>query len=150
DHRPCRDRDSGAGQDGRQGSWRAGQESLCDHLKPRRLLLAAAVNVFGTHRVAIDVGTVEAWHIDGRKDIVRQDPPEQLGECDLCRFERGEIERGVEAALGLVTVDDLEKLVLLVVCSWHRAETVEDLGARRTTPAADSRAGVVPPRSPSP
>ncbi len=73
----------------------------------------------GTKRVlrndgeAVDVRTIERRNVDGRDHIVRQHPTKRRVERNELPASRSAVDNGTEAPLGLVAIDDLEKLLLV-------------------------------------
>ena len=90
----------------------AGQYRGPDELQGPRAVFAGPECVLGPNREAVHIAAVEARHVDRRDDIFGQDSAQRRGKRHWLRGKRAQVEHGVEAALGLVPVDDVEELVL--------------------------------------
>src|SRR6185437_15018529 len=93
-----------------------GNNSRCEHfvVEPHRsrTLLHRAERVARLQREAVDIGTVEARHVDRRDDIVRQDSVERFTERNDLLAEWREPQMFAKSRRGLVPGDDGEKLRL--------------------------------------
>ena len=68
--------------------------------------------IVGTHREAVDTGSVEAWDIDIGDERARQHPPQRLRQRHRLAGERPQFEMAMKARYRLVATDHIEKLLL--------------------------------------
>ena len=119
----------------------AGRHPRRQHLgierEDARLGRGRARRVGGAQREAVDVGSIEARHIDRGDDVVSEDPTDGLAERHAFLSERRQLEVAMKAGDRLVPIDHLEKLLLLRRAPDRGRETVR-LGASacRTRPSA--------------
>ena len=80
--------------------------------KQNGLDLGSSVGVLGANRKAVHVGSVETGHVDFGPNVLGQHPAQSVLERDRFRGQRGDVEGCAPAALGFVTLDHFEKLLL--------------------------------------
>ena len=91
----------------------SGRDRLGVHAQALGLLLGCAVGVLGTHCEAIHVGAVKARNVDIGAYVVGQHAAEGGPDGHRLVRERRHVDRTAPAPLCLVTIQDLEKLLLL-------------------------------------
>ncbi|MCY1222143.1 hypothetical protein D9M72_342230 [compost metagenome] len=94
----------------------AGRQRLAHEGQRADLFFHRAPGVGGLHGKAVDVGAVEAGHVDGGDRVVGEHPAQRRVQGNGLAAQRREAQVFAEAALGLVPRDDIEKLRL----GFHR------------------------------
>ena len=82
-------------------------------LKRNGLDLGGSVGVLGANRKTVHVGSVETGYVDLGPNVLGQHPAQNALERDRFRGQRSDVEGRAPAALGFVTLDHFEKLLLL-------------------------------------
>src|SRR5262245_56093358 len=82
------------------------------------MAFTGAEGILGPNGKSIDIGAIEAGHVDGGDDIARQHPAQGFSQANLLGFQRTEIKDFTKAALGLIAVYDIEELFLLHFAGW--------------------------------
>ena len=127
-HAAGRDHGRSTGQDGQAGGHPRRQH-LGIEREDARLGRGRARRIGGAQREAVDVGSIEARHIDSGDDVVSEDPTDGLAERHAFLAERRQLEVAMKAGDRLVPIDHLEKLLLLRRASDRARKTVR-LGFR--------------------
>ena len=113
----------------RQAGLHPGSQHLGIERQDARLGRRRARGIGGAQREAVDVGPVEARHIDRGDDVLSEDPTDGLAERHAFLAERRQLEVAMKAGDRLVPIDHLEKLLLLRRASDRGRKTVR-LGFR--------------------
>ena len=92
-----RDRGRRSRQHGPLRRGAAGDDFVVQHEADRRGFTGGS-EIGGTHRKAIDIGTIERRHVDRRHDVFRQRAAERIGELAPLAWDRARKQRGLEIA----------------------------------------------------
>src|SRR5262249_24723014 len=79
----------------------------------------AAECVRGPHREAIDVGAVEAGHVNRGRHVTREDEMERVSQRDFLGFQRAQVEDSMKAPFRLIAVDHIKELLLPEMMGGH-------------------------------
>jgi hypothetical protein len=95
----------------------AGVDFLGSESDRPRAFLGRAERVLRDDREAVDIGAIERRDVNGGEDVGGEDAPERRVDGNPLDAAWCQVERGAEAPLGFIAIEDLEELLLLT----HRA-----------------------------
>ncbi len=121
DHQHCigATREHAAGGDHRRmtgnhglGGHESGREHFVVESQRARRFLHGAERVLRLHREAVDIGAIEPWHVDVRRDVSGEHAAESLRERNEFLAQRSEPQVLAKLCGGLVARNDVQELGL--------------------------------------